>query len=88
MPTLDTSLFSPASSTEMVASAALILLTVIIGVILWMTTKAKTATPISSGKDGSPIRQRDVELEAAVRWSEAETKARRDFARQIEHKDF
>jgi len=107
MPTLDTSIFSSASSTETIAAAAigakdlamstwpfwglpmaLILLTVVVGVLIWMTTTAKPATPISAGKDGSPIRQRDVELEAAVRWNEAETKARRDFARQIEHKDF
>jgi hypothetical protein len=103
MPTLDTSIFSAASSTNTIAAAAvaaknlamatwpfwglplaLILLTVFIGVVIWMISKAKVATPISAGKDGSPIRQKDIELEAAIRWNEAETKARRDFARQIE----
>jgi hypothetical protein len=64
MPAIDTSLFSAASSTEMVASAAagakdlamstwpfwglplaLILLTVFIGVVIWMISKSKHATP-------------------------------------------
>jgi hypothetical protein len=68
---------------------ALILLTVVVGVVIWMTTKAKTAAPGSgtlTPTDGvnSATYRPDYELEAAVRWNEAETKARRDFARQIE----
>jgi hypothetical protein len=64
---------------------ALILLSVFVKLILWMISKAKTATPGTgtlTPTDGvnSATYRPDYELTAAVRWNEAETKARREYS--------
>jgi len=70
-------------------SAALILFPVVIGVVIWLFAKARRHEPTTHERYrldrnendvNANTYHRDYSLEAAVRWNEAETKARREFA--------